>query len=139
MKKSGIIQMLLKALETISPRLSIFKRCFLLFPHKIWHHCVWDKGSCVTLNCKTEIFPLHETCFKGKGFKEVTERRNKRGRGSDQYWVLIEVDRETQKSFSKIPDLCHLGVRQITPKLNLLFPVPASSSRELCGTVGTWL
>lgn len=30
--------------------------------------------------------------------------RNKRGKGSDQYRVLMQVDRETEKSFSKIPE-----------------------------------
>lgn len=53
----------------------------------------------------------------------------------------MQVDRETEKSFSKIPEetLCHWGVRQITPKLKLLFPVPASSSSELCGRARTWV
>lgn len=77
---------------------------------------------------------------RGNDLKEVTEMRHKRGKGGDEYRVLMQVDRETEKSFPKISrNLCHLGVRQITLKLTLLLPVTASSSSELCGTAETWL
>lgn len=85
-KKSSIItyRCSWKPWKQFPPPLNIPKtHIFSFYPSK-YGFTVFGIKAAVWLSIARQIFPLNETCFKRKGFKEVTEMRNKRGKSSDQ-------------------------------------------------------